>query len=53
MVKYVQAKKWRLTLSLDDSGTKATGRYQAGATVSLDNPFGLNDLFYVLSLIHI
>jgi hemolysin activation/secretion protein len=46
-VKYVQSKKWRVTLSLDDSGTKATGRNQAGATVSLDNPFGLNDLFYV------
>jgi hemolysin activation/secretion protein len=47
VVKYVQARKVRLTLSLDDSGTKATGRYQAGATVSVDNPFGLNDLFYV------
>ena len=47
VVKYVQAKKWRLTLSLDDSGTEATGRYQAGATLSLDNPFGLNDLFYL------
>lgn len=47
VVKYVQGKKWRVTLSLDDSGTEATGRYQAGATLSLDNPFGLNDLFYV------
>ena len=47
VVKYVQAKKWRVALSLDDSGTEATGRYQAGATVSVDNPFGLNDLFYV------
>jgi hemolysin activation/secretion protein len=47
VVKYVQAKKWRVALSLDDSGTKATGRYQASATVSVDNPFGLNDLFYL------
>jgi hemolysin activation/secretion protein len=47
VVKYVQSKKWRVTLSLDDSGTEATGRYQSGATVSLDNPFGLNDLLYV------
>ena len=47
VVKYAQAKKWRVTLSLDDSGTQATGRYQAGATVSVDNPFGLNDLFYL------
>ncbi|MEJ1162919.1 ShlB/FhaC/HecB family hemolysin secretion/activation protein [Variovorax sp. CCNWLW186] len=47
VVKYVQARKWRVALSLDDSGTEATGRYQAGATVSMDNPFGLNDLFYL------
>ncbi|MGJ7572312.1 ShlB/FhaC/HecB family hemolysin secretion/activation protein [Variovorax sp. RB2P76] len=47
VVKYVQSKKWRIALSLDDSGTEATGRYQAGATLSLDNPFSLNDLFYV------
>jgi hemolysin activation/secretion protein len=47
VVKYVQSKKWRVTFSLDDSGTKATGRNQAGATASLDNPLGLNDLFYV------
>lgn len=47
VVKYVQAKKWRVTFSLDDSGTEATGRYQSGVTLSLDNPFGLNDLFYV------
>jgi hypothetical protein len=37
----------RASLSLDDSGTEATGHYQAGATVSVDNPFGLNELFYV------
>ncbi len=37
----------RGTLSLDDSGTEATGRYQSSATVSADNLFGLNDLFYV------
>ena len=47
VVKYVQNRKLRVSLSFDDSGTKATGRYQAGATLSVDNPFGLNDLFYV------
>ena len=47
VVKYVQSKKWRVNLSLDDSGTKATGRNQAGVTASFDNPLGLNDLFYV------
>jgi hemolysin activation/secretion protein len=34
-----QAKMWRLGLSLDDSGTETTGRYQGGVTLSLDNPF--------------
>jgi hemolysin activation/secretion protein len=47
VVKYVQSRTWRIALSLDDSGTEATGRYQSGTTLSLDNPFGLNDLFYV------
>jgi hemolysin activation/secretion protein len=47
VVKYVQARVFRGTLSTDDSGTKSTGRYQAGATVSVDNLFGLNDLLYL------
>ncbi len=42
-----QRKMWRLGLSLDDSGTETTGRYQGGATLSLDNPFSLSDLLYV------
>lgn len=37
----------RTHLSLDDAGSKATGKLQAGATMSLDNALGLNDLFYV------
>lgn len=47
VVKYVQARVFRGTLSTDDSGTKSTGRYQAGTTVSVDNLFGLNDLVYL------
>ena len=47
VVKYVQKRLLRATVSLDDSGTQATGRYQGGVTLSVDNPFGLNDLFYV------
>jgi len=47
VVKYTQPRRVRATLSLDDSGTEVTGRHQAGATVSVDNPLGLNDLFYV------
>ncbi|CNH07664.1 putative hemolysin activator protein [Yersinia thracica] len=42
-----QSKMWRLAASLDDSGTRSTGRYQGGATLFLDNPLSLSDLFYV------
>lgn len=36
----------RLTLGLDDSGSKSTGRYSGSATLALDAPFAQNDLFY-------
>lgn len=42
-----QTKFWRMGLSVDDSGTRSTGRYQGGATLYLDNPFSLSDAFYV------
>lgn len=47
LIAWRQAFPLRLSLSLDDSGAKETGRHQAGFTLSVDNPFGLNDLFYV------
>lgn len=37
----------RLSLAADDSGISNTGKYQGTATVSYDNPFSLNDLFYM------
>nr|WP_319585313.1 POTRA domain-containing protein [uncultured Desulfobulbus sp.] len=37
----------RLTLSADDSGTKATGKYQGSTTLSGDHLLALNDLLYV------
>ncbi|WP_184623074.1 ShlB/FhaC/HecB family hemolysin secretion/activation protein [Xanthomonas sp. 3058] len=37
----------RASLSLDDAGSDATGKLQANGTLSLDNPLGLNELFYV------
>lgn len=37
----------RLNLSLDDAGGEATGRTQGGATLSVDNPLGWSDLFYL------
>jgi len=36
---------WKLSLSLDDSGAKTTGRLQASINLAIDNPLGLNDLF--------
>ena len=42
-----QSRYWRVGASLDDSGTRSTGRYQAGLTLSLDNPLSLSDLFYL------
>ena len=40
-------KPWKTVLSLDDSGSKATGKLQASQTFSVDNLFGINDLFNV------
>jgi len=46
VVAWRQARPLRLNLSVDDSGTKATGRFLGGATLSVDNGVGLSDLFY-------
>ena len=46
LVKWRQSQWVRLSLSVDDGGSDATGKYQGNATLSLDNPFGLQDLFY-------
>lgn len=43
---YQQRFPVRGSLSLDDSGSKSTGKWQASGTLSLDNPFSANDLFY-------
>lgn len=40
-------RNYRFALSLDDSGSRSTGTYQGGATLSVDNPTGHHDLFYV------
>ena len=47
VVSYRQPFPFRLTVNADDSGTKATGRYQGSVTLSYDNALTLNDLFYV------
>jgi hemolysin activation/secretion protein len=47
VISYQQPRPFRLSLSADDSGTKATGKYQGSVTFSYDNWWTLNDLFYV------
>ncbi|MHA3060836.1 ShlB/FhaC/HecB family hemolysin secretion/activation protein [Acinetobacter sp. ANC 4636] len=37
----------RLTMSVDDAGSRQTGKYQGNVTVSVDNPLFRSDLFYV------
>jgi hemolysin activation/secretion protein len=37
----------RLSLSLDDSGSDETGKYQGNVALSFDHLLALNDLFYV------
>lgn len=47
VISWRQSLPFRLNLTLDDSGSKATGRYQGSATLSHDHWWTLNDLFYV------
>lgn len=47
VIKYKQRFPFRISLSLDDSGSDTTGKYQGGVTLSGDNLLTLNDLFYV------
>ncbi|WP_201770241.1 ShlB/FhaC/HecB family hemolysin secretion/activation protein [Basilea psittacipulmonis] len=45
-ITYQQRFPFRLNLNLDDSGSKSTGKWQGSTTVSWDNLFSANDLFY-------
>jgi hemolysin activation/secretion protein len=47
VIQWKQGLPLRLSLSADDSGSKATGKYQGGATISFDHCLSLNDQFYV------
>ncbi|MES2833011.1 MAG: ShlB/FhaC/HecB family hemolysin secretion/activation protein [Pseudomonadota bacterium] len=46
-ITWQQGRPYRVALFVDDSGTKSTGRYQGGATLSIDHALTLNDVFYV------
>lgn len=47
LIDYTQHRRLRGSLSIDDSGSKSTGKYQGVATLSLDNLANYNDLFYL------
>lgn len=47
VISYMQTLPFHLTLGVDDSGSKATGRLQGSATFSWDNVLTLNDMFYI------
>jgi len=47
VIEWQQRAPARANLTFDDSGSPATGKLQGGATASLDNALGWNDLFYI------
>jgi hemolysin activation/secretion protein len=47
VIAWKQAIPVRVSLSVDDSGSKQTGKYQGNVALSLDNVASLNDLFYI------
>lgn len=46
VVSWQEKRPVRLSLGLDDSGSKSTGRYLGSATLAIDAPFAQNDMFY-------
>lgn len=46
VIAWRQAFPARVSLSVDNSGSKTTGKYQGNLALSLDNALSLNDLFY-------
>jgi hemolysin activation/secretion protein len=47
IITWRQDQLFRVSLGLDDGGSRATGRYLTGLTVSYDHALTLNDLFYL------
>ncbi|KWO50030.1 ShlB/FhaC/HecB family hemolysin secretion/activation protein [Burkholderia territorii] len=42
-----RGKPWTVVASVDNSGTRATGKLQGNLSIGIDNPLGLNDVFNV------
>ncbi|MEQ5326545.1 ShlB/FhaC/HecB family hemolysin secretion/activation protein [Proteus sp. fly-1008] len=47
VIKRKQSRFWHTSLWINDAGSPATGRYQGGLMLALDNPLALSDLFYL------
>lgn len=44
VVSIVRARPWHVVASLDDTGSRGTGRLQSGVQLGLDNPLRINDV---------
>lgn len=42
-----RGKPWTIVASIDNSGTRATGKLQGNLPLGIDNPLGLNDVFNI------
>ncbi|WP_269507316.1 ShlB/FhaC/HecB family hemolysin secretion/activation protein [Burkholderia sp. IMCC1007] len=42
-----RGRPWSVVASVDNSGTRATGRLQGNLSLGIDNPLGLNDIFNI------
>ena len=42
-----RSKPWRIVISMDDSGTKDTGKSQTSSSLGLDNLFSVNDILNI------
>ncbi|HEY4298527.1 MAG TPA: ShlB/FhaC/HecB family hemolysin secretion/activation protein [Paraburkholderia sp.] len=47
VITVTRTKPWSVVASVDNSGTRATGRLQGNLSLGIDNPLGLNDIFNV------
>lgn len=47
VIRHKQGFPLRMLATIDDSGSKSTGKYQGSFTISYDNPLGVSDMFYV------
>ena len=47
IISYQQGFPFRISASLDDGGSRSSGKYQGALTLSYDHWWTLNDLFYV------